>query len=442
MIKAQWFKWHSWLGIFFGLFMFIVFWGGTFATISNELDWIVNPALRVEPSKNPATLAEIYDTVVKKYPHAKIEALQEPLYENFAAQAVIRLQDQEVRRIYIDPYTLKITGNVTYFNLQVYFRQLHQNFFGLFGYGKYLVTFMSLFLLGILISALYLYRKWWLHFFKLKQYNKGSRSFWSSLHKVIGLWSIWFIVVMVLTGSWYLFEQTRSHQIDHIFSYSDVNDNAVKPIPKLDINNTKTLAFSQLFEKVEKIRPNLQIKGISPDRGGYFYAEGQAGHLLVRDRANKIFLDPRDASVIYSQNAGDLSAYWRWSDTSDPLHFGNFYGIISKIIWFVFGIFLSLLSLTGVWLYIKRLQKSRRKYVVSKSLLWAGSLSLLIFVSTLPAPFVILNKVGPMIDGTRVMADAPLGVTLFLSFWILVTLTICFSWLVLLFRLRKNETHT
>jgi len=433
-IKIQWFKWHSWLGVFSGLLMFIIFWGGTFATISHELDWLVNPVLRVEVSKNPATLAVMYDKIVKEYPDAKIQAIQAPLYHNFAAHAIVKLPDKQVRRIYINPYTLQITGDVTYFNLQIYFRQLHQNFFGLFGYGKYIVTFMSIFLLGILVSAIYLYKNWWQNFFKLKSYKKGSRSFWSSLHKLLGLWSIWFIVIMGVTGVWYLFEHTRQHKIDKIFAYSDTVTGAVKPIAKLDINDTKTWAFSQLFEKVSTLRPDLEIKGVTPSRGGYFYVEGQTKHLLVRDRANKVFLDPRDASVVYSQNAGELSPYWRWSDTADPLHFGSFYGLTSKVIWFIFGIFISLLSLTGTWLYIKRLQKN----TISKSLLWASGLSLLIFVSTLPVPFVILKKVGPMVDGVKVMAEAPLGVTLFLSSWILLTLSICIFCFVLLFRLRKK----
>ena len=39
---------------------------------------------------------------------------------------------------------------------------------------------------------------------------------------------------------------------------------------------------------------------------------------------------------------------------ADPLHFGNWGGMSSKVIWLLFGILLSTLSVTGAYVFAKR----------------------------------------------------------------------------------------
>ena len=46
-----------------GLLLFIVCWGGTFATISYELDWLFNPDLQVQAIGEAGSLEDIYQRV-------------------------------------------------------------------------------------------------------------------------------------------------------------------------------------------------------------------------------------------------------------------------------------------------------------------------------------------------------------------------------------------
>lgn len=92
-----------------------------------------------------------------------------------------------------------------------------------------------------------------------------------------------------------------------------------------------------------------------------FYAEGQANDVLVRDRANKVYVNPYTGEIVYSQTASSQGLYWRLSDTADPLHFGNFAGVWVKILWCIFGLALSFLVLSGTYMYVKRQLKLRRK---------------------------------------------------------------------------------
>lgn len=87
---------------------------------------------------------------------------------------------------------------------------------------------------------------------------------------------------------------------------------------------------------------------------------GQDAAWLVRDRANGVALDPADGAVLTQLEGEDLGLHERISEMADPLHFGTFGGLVTKVIWFLFGLILTGMSVTGVIIYAKRLEKAER----------------------------------------------------------------------------------
>lgn len=422
--RRKYYEWHSWLGILSGLLLFIICWSGSFATISNELDWLTTPAMRVTPSAAPADIEAIHDAVSRTMPGVEILGVEQPLHTGFAADVIVETGDGKTRHVYVDPATLNITGSTSYFNLQRFFRDFHMNFFGLLGWGKYAVCIFAIPLIASLVTALVFYKRWWKRFFKL-QLGKGSKALWSSLHKTVGLWSLWFVLAIGITGVWYLFEASRADVIDGKFSYADSYPNAVNALPQLEIENPEKLAFDELMARAQRAAPELKIKGVSVDRGGYFYVEGETDAILVRDRANKMYLDPRDGRVVHYQTAHDLSAYWRWSHMADPIHFGTFGGLATKFIWFAFGIFLSGLSLSGGWLHLKRLQRDGMGQTHWRGTVGAATASIMIFLFCVTAAIIRVAQGGLVIAaGTATVA----------ILWCLVTFAICMIWLTALAR--------
>ena len=421
-----WFIWHSWLGVLSGLLLFIVCWGGTFATISHELDWLFNPDLRVQPIGEAGSLEEIYQSVADTYPNSSIQTVYAPRYSNFAAEVSIRNELNQTKRIYVDPYLLEINGEAPFLNIQRYLRDFHRRLFtGSFGF--YLICLSSIPLIGSLITSLVFYKRWWRRFFEFKS-ARTVRTFISNLHRLVGLWALWFVLIISITGAWYLFERVRSIHIDNVFAYSDAISSAVLPIPPIEDKSSNTLAFSDLLAIVREARPDIEIAYVSLNRNGYFYVTGQTDNLLVRNRANKIYLAPQSGEIVYNQYGEDLSAYWYWSNMADPLHFGDFAGFLSKLIWFVFGLILSFLSLSGVWLFAKRLSRSHKlktkAFCTIAALLSFGSW----FLFNAPEPFLAMAA-GELYQAQQL----PNGAKLFLYSWLAVTSIICLSWVVLVF---------
>ena len=425
-----WFDWHSWLGVLSGLLLFVVCWGGTFATLSHELDWLVNPAQRVTVSGELGSLEDFHAAVADAYPNAQIQTVFAPRYANFAAEVGIRDEKKQVKRIYVDPYTLKIRGEGPFLNIQRYLRDFHRRLFtGSFGF--YLICFASVPLLGSLITSLYFYKRWWRRFFEFKS-ARTVRTFVSNLHRLSGLWALWFVIIISITGTWYLFERIRTIYVDDVFAYSDAIPSAVVPIPILDYESKHAMPFSALLKIAREERPDIDIASVSTNRNGYFYVVGQTDNLLVRNRANKIYLMPDTGEIVYSQYGEDLNPYWYWSNMADPLHFGNFGGLVTKMIWSFFGLVLSFLSLSGVWLFAKRLSRNTKQK--TKAIYAAASLA---FVSL----WLMLNALDPFLAYRETPASESLlvlqGVSIFLYSWLVITSLICLSWIYLLFANNK-----
>ena len=160
--------------------------------------------------------------------------------------------------------------------------------------------------------------------------------------------------------------------------------------------------------------------------------------LLVRDRSNKIYVDPVTGGVAYAQRASDLSAYWYWSNMADPIHFGHFGGWITKTLWVIFGFVLSFLSLGGTWMYVKRIaaKSSPNSFRSMKVSIY---ISLVVVCLTLIMAVIRIQMLGPVVEGVRQLPSVPMAVQFFLSCWTLITVAIFICWSIWLIRISNRS---
>lgn len=353
-----WFTLHGWMGVQFGLMLFVILFSGSLATVADELDWLANPAMRVVPPSGtqPVGLSAMADAVHQRYPGHDAWFIHLPANPAFAVEfQVLRPGDasftERVRRVYVNPYTAEVQGESGWLTIQRALRNFHMNL-SLPAFGIYVVSAFAIPLLVSVVTALLFYKRWWRRFFVLRT-TRGRRVLWSDVHRLIGLWSVWFTVLIALTGIWYL---TEMAMLDAGAGLTDVPIEAPHASAPA---GRKRASLDALADAARAAYPELDIRTIRlpDDPTAAVRIHGDANTVLVRDRANNVYVDPYSAEVLAVVRGDELPAAHRWVHTADPLHFGDFGGLISKLIWCIFGLGASALVLTGTWLWAQRITR-------------------------------------------------------------------------------------
>ncbi|MGO1070183.1 PepSY-associated TM helix domain-containing protein [Lysobacter sp. CA199] len=348
--RRVWFDLHSWVGLKLSLFMSFVLLTGTLAVLAHEIDWLLNPQMRVQPIAQRASWGEMVDAVRDAYPDWTFESIDRPEAERFAAQASMRTPQGRLRFVWVDPYRGTVTGDTAWFNAHRLLRNTHRHLMMPTWLGVPIVAALSVPLLISLISSLYIYRHWWRGFLTWPR-RERPRRFWGDLHRLLGVWSLAFIALIGLTGVWYLIESLGG------------DAPVVKPPSASHAVAVRAdgAAVDRAVAQARQRWPGFVIEGVVPGgKDGTVLLTGQAAAVLVRPRANLVAFDAVDGRWLGARDARALSVHQRISEMADPLHFGNFAGFWIKLLWFAFGMMLTALSLSGVYLYGLRIAESWR----------------------------------------------------------------------------------
>ncbi|WP_052389152.1 PepSY-associated TM helix domain-containing protein [Belnapia moabensis] len=201
-----WFLVHSWLGFKLSLVLGVICLSGSLASVSHEIDWLLTPTLRSSaPPSAPMAWGAAGDALAEAYPGARIDTVRVPEGPGFAATAIVTLPDGRQRIAHLDPSTGRVQGDASRQTVQRFLRDLHMWLFITNSWGLVTVSAFSIPLLASLVTGLVVYKRFWRGFFRLRL-RAGPRVLVGDLHRLIGLWSLWFVVVIGVTGVWYLVE--------------------------------------------------------------------------------------------------------------------------------------------------------------------------------------------------------------------------------------------
>lgn len=282
--------------------------------------------------------------------------------EPYLCDIIYVIENKRRTYVFANPYTGEIQGyaNLTF---QRFFRDLHYFLYIPNQIGNFLVLAFGFLLLISLITALLFFKKWWKKLFKLQTGN-GAFVFFKSLHKLIGLWSIPFTLLFSITGIWYFIERANIADVRKI-----VNPRG----PKIyniasELDTTVNLSYAIDYDKAiavsEQAIPNFKAQSLNPPKTykNNIYIRGKSDAVLVRQRANRVYINPQNYEVLKVQNAKNINTTMWVNDIADPIHFGNWGGLITKIIWFLMGLGISSLVLSGIWITLKRNALRKKKY--------------------------------------------------------------------------------
>lgn len=342
------FLWHHWCGLIVGVFLLIMSISGAILAFTDEIEGAYEAKwLEVENPSGHFSIDASFPAIKQLYPDWEFRLYGTP-GEDEALVYDLR-KGGEIKKVFAHP----VTGQVLHIENNVH-QQLHRQLLTLHytlyagTTGKAVVFVIGVLFLITLLTGLYIYRKAILKvlLFRVQLNRKTSRSFYSSLHRIVGVWSLLFNVLIVVTG---LFisgnialtalkgsAPKKATQTLKIASIDAIKTGIVNQYPHFTIHLIRVAAGSN----------TVQLSGTFSDDPFYygkyysrFYVDGESGALQKKEWLK------------------EQTPFKKWQSISGPLHFGNYGGLPIKIIYSILGLMPGLLSITGFYVWRKRKQK-------------------------------------------------------------------------------------
>lgn len=353
---------HAWVGFQLAMVMFVILTTGTIATVSNEIDWLVFDQMRATDkpqgkSEHTATAwRAMYESISTQYPDGRMLTLGTIGGDYFTYRARVSFESGKDRYVHVDQWTYEVTGDISTLTVQRFFRDFHRYMFMPAVPGLPIVTFFAFVLLISLYSGLKTTKNWKVALWRVRL-TKGSRVLLSDLHKVLGLWGLWFTTIIILTSFWYLFE-FGLRVVDHSLEPRTPKIEQIKSVQgQVALSGEQ---FEAAFNQAQGAINGWTITSVHFPRTetSALRFQGVASNPLLRDRAHKVYINPATLAIVEVQAPQNLKLSSYLNEYADPLHFGYFAGLGSKLVWFLMGVALSGMSLTGVLMTWKRTKSS------------------------------------------------------------------------------------
>ncbi len=351
---------HNWLGLKLFLILSVVLVSGTLAVFRYEIDWLIYPQLRVTPADSLAGLDDILAALRQAYPEWGLGAeIPTGVGAGSLAIGVLGISpDRGIRLIWVDPYRAVVQGDTPLMTPGFFLAGLHRDLF-VPGWGLAIVCATAIILTISLVTGLIAYRRFWLGFLRRPR-TRTPRILMADLHKLVGLWSLWFFIVIALTGLWYFWTLIGEPMLGfpRTVVKAELPELAAERFEALGPGMPAPVSLDGALARVTARYPDFVSAYVSlPERhGAPVVFHGNRGELLA-PYATRIAVDPFSGEILGADLASDAPALHRIGAMVNPLHYGDFGGLWSKTIWFVFGLALSSLAITGIVIYWSRTAK-------------------------------------------------------------------------------------
>jgi uncharacterized iron-regulated membrane protein len=371
---ALWLAFHGWLGLPVWAFLFLICLTGSIATVSQEIVWLVEPAARSNPPAPDAPRLG-YDQIVERIeaqaPGTAVIFLDIPVKSQYALEIYVGRPDGGEATLYVNPYTGEIQGAKSAFDLREFLRELHGwmliPFTANYSPGWYIVSAMSIPLMGSLVTGLFVYKKFWRAILRPRlRFGHGARVFWGDFHRLAGLWSVPFIAIMSVTAFWFLLEACLS---DAGYKIPGEEDHPMVARREVAIGPDRPSAQAVSIDRAIGIARG-RFPGLAP---AYVELPTEAYHPIIvwgRGAYPLVFevtnINPYSGKVLATRSIAARSAYALVAESMRPLHTGDFAGLWLKLVYLGFGMLLTSLSFSGMMVWAKRSIRASKQFLAER----------------------------------------------------------------------------
>jgi len=360
---------HSLAGVKLTLILTLVLFSGTLAVFGNEIDWLLYDEMRVTPQQERLNPGQLIDNARAAWPDAGLATLLTNADRPYqAAQIMLMPPEGGFRFGWIDPYSGEIRGDTPYLTVGSFLTFLHSTLY-LPVIGRALVNALGLFCLISVVTGLLTCPGIWKRAFRLPR-TGNRRLFLSDLHQLIGLWSVWFLLIMGATGTWWFYQNPLQKELG---APALLNDTPVLPaissqeLAAIGPETPQRLSHAGIVAQAKQHVPELQISLIKPaeHNSQAYRIQGHMDEWFTRGYSNRVYINPFTGTVMAMDLVRDWSFEQRLATAIAPLHNGNWargtdYALAVKLIWLLFGLLLTALAISGLLINIRRSRRLAR----------------------------------------------------------------------------------
>jgi uncharacterized iron-regulated membrane protein len=353
------FQLHSYLGLFFGVLYLFFGISGALLVFQKEIEYFDNPPMHccVKGGKT-ISLNEMYHKVSEAYPEARQIMLHTfprntcDTYEFMIFNYQDKVTDNYLYCCMVDPYTGKTVREGSFGSFQSpFFRWLYLAHYSLLidKLGRLITAIAAIALLLNLITGVIIYRKKIVAtlLFREKLNRKSTRTLNSSLHRIIGVWTLALNFILFFTGFW-------------------MNKTLFLPaewelIPKKEQNYQVKANIDQVMKNAREI-PNfypIALK-IACDKKTDIIVSGEFSDTenpLYFGKGSDIYYDGDNGNWIKTIRIEEKPFSDRFYWMMKQLHRGDYDNLAVKILYAFAGFSPAILSITGFFLWKRKRRK-------------------------------------------------------------------------------------
>ena len=375
--RATWLKVHLYLALIAGFFFALLGLTGSISVYREELDELLNPQLVIEqPSGKRQSLDKIMSAVHAAHPDRYGSwTLEMPR----SAHGMITVWYDKPRETFFDlyaplmvsvnPYTAEVVASRFWGQtVTTWLLDLHTQLC-LDRLGWNTVGILGLLLMGSIGTGVYL---WWPGIRELRtafsvRHNAGMVQLAFDLHRLIGLLSASILLLLAFTG----FHLSYPALLETLIGSSGMeHGDTGRNIVSTAVPNNHPVGLESAEFVARAPFPKAELRRVSTpagDSGIYRINLRQSSEINQRHPYTTVWVDRwsgqikevRDPSGFTS---GEVFTTWIW-----PMHTGEAFGRTGRLLWFLAGLGLFVLYVSGLlhWLHRRGMVKDREVSVAA-----------------------------------------------------------------------------
>lgn len=351
---------HHWVGLYTGILIGILSITGALAVFIPEIDFLVlkykyNVSFSESSTDEMPRFSRSIDSLTSLYPnHGPFSLI---LDNSSVARADVSIESPtggfERQSFFINTNTDQVVAERNYQNSLVnYLRQMHVRLYE--GYwGRQLVGIGGIALAIVAISGLMIYG----NFMKKQTWptirkNLKLRIVMADWHKILGISSLAFNVMIALTGAWLGLQPWLMRSLD----IKIPNRYQAEIIKTPDMDRKTTIDWNKVFHTIKTEFPDLHPHYITPSVNGedVITIRGNVSGQVYERANNIIILSKSNYKPIFQYDIREQPFSHKFYFIQEALHFGDFGGLWLKVIYALLGLTSGFLSISGFVIFLFR----------------------------------------------------------------------------------------